>query len=205
MRSEEEGETLRAENAAQRERISAFNILGIFFAQQNLHVPASFYSFLSVAFGFGAVSGAFFAGFLAQRIGVARTFWLSILALTILLLIYSRLTDILSAIVISFLFGIPNAAIGVAFGPLLLYATPSELVGRISSVIATVVTFSSIVSTALVSYLASTLLAHFYTPFFGFTFGPIDTIFTIGSFLGLLASIYAMVNLRQIRLTSEEK
>jgi MFS family permease len=184
--------------------ISAFNTLGIFFALQNLHVPASLSSFLSVAFGIGALIGAFLAGLFAQQIGIARTFWLSILILSGLLLVYARQTSFVSAVVISFLFGIPYAAIGVASDPLLLQATPGALIGRIFSVIITIVTLSVLVSTALVGYLASTLLHDFHAKFLGLTFGPIDTIFTVWSLFSLLAGIYAMVNLRGLHLAREE-
>src|SRR6266480_4635408 len=142
---------------------SAFSALGIFFALQNLHIPASLSSFLSLAFGVGAMMGAFLAGLFAQRIGVARTFWLSILLLSGLLLVYARQTSFAPAVVVSFLFGIPYAAIGVASDPLLLHVTPRTLIGR---------TFSAI--------------------------------FTVGSLFGLLAGMYAMVNLWGLHLAREE-
>ena len=184
--------------------ISAFSALGIFFALQNLHIPASLSSFLSVAFGVGAMIGAFLAGLFAPRIGVARTFWLSILILSGLLLVYARQTSFAPAVVVSFLFGIPYAAIGVASDPLLLHVTPRTLIGRIFSVIITIVMLSILVSTALVGYLASTVLHDFHARFLGLAFGPIDTIFTVGSLFGLLAGMYAMVNLRGLHLAREE-
>jgi MFS family permease len=104
----------------------------------------------------------------------------------------------------SFLLGIPYAAVGVASDPLLLHVTPPALIGRIFSVIITIITLSILVSTALVGYLASTVLHDFHTRFLGLAFGPIDTIFTVGSLFALLAGIYAMVNLRGLHLTREE-
>ena len=85
--------------------------------------------------------GAFLAGLFAQRIGVARTFWLSILLLSGLLLVYARQTSFAPAVVVSFLFGIPYAAIGVASDPLLLHVTPRTLIGRTFSVIITIAAF----------------------------------------------------------------
>jgi len=183
---------------------SAFSALGIFFALQNLHIPASLSSFLSLAFGVGAMMGAFLAGLFAQRIGVARTFWLSILLLSGLLLVYARQTSFAPAVVVSFLFGIPYAAIGVASDPLLLHVTPRTLIGRTFSVIITIVMLSILVSTTLVGYLASMVLHDFHARFLGLAFGPIDTIFTVGSLFGLLAGMYAMVNLWGLHLAREE-
>ena len=148
--------------------------------------------------------GAFLAGLFAQRIGVARTFWLSILLLSGLLLVYARQTSFAPAVVVSFLFGIPYAAIGVASDPLLLHVTPRTLIGRTFSVIITIVMLSILVSTALVGYLASTVLHDFHARFLGLAFGPIDTIFTVGSLFGLLAGMYAMVNLWGLHLAREE-
>jgi predicted MFS family arabinose efflux permease len=175
--------------------ISAFNTLGIFFALQNLHIPASLYSVLSLAFGVGAIIGAFLAGLFAQRLGVARTFWFSILLVSGLLLVYARQTGFIPAGVVSFLLGIPYAAIGVASDPLLLLVTPSNLIGRTFSVIISIITLSILVSTALVGYLASMVLHDFHASFLGLAFGPIDTIFMVGSLFCFLAGIYAMVNL----------
>jgi MFS family permease len=180
--------------------ISAFSTLGIFFALQNLQIPASLSSFLSLAFGVGAILGAVLAGFFAQRLGVARTFWLSILVLSGLLLVYARQTSFAPAVGVSFLLGIPYAAIGVASDPLLLHVTPPALIGRMFSVIITIVMLSMLVSTALVGYLASTVLHDFHTRVLGLAFGPIDMIFTVGSLCALLAGMYAMVNLRGLHL-----
>src|SRR5947208_2136840 len=140
----------------------------------------------------------------AQRSGVTRAFWLSILVLSGLLLIYARQTSFAPAVVVSFLLGIPYAAIGVASDPLLLHVTPRALIGRIFSVIITIVTLSILVSTTLVGYLASMVLHDFHARFLGLAFGPIDTIFTVGSLFGLLAGMYAMVNLWGLHLAREE-
>jgi MFS family permease len=185
--------------------ISAFSTLQIFFALQNLHVPASLSSLLSVAFGVGAILGALLAGLFAQRLGVARTFWLSILILSGLLLVYARQTSFVPAVGTSFLLGIPYATVGVASDPLLLHVTPRALIGRIFSVIITIVTLSILVSTALVGYLASTVLHDFHRRFLGLAFGPIDTIFMVGSLFALLAGLYATVNLRGLHLAREEE
>jgi hypothetical protein len=61
-----------------------------------------------------------------------------------------------------------------------------------------------LVSTALAGYLASTVLHDFHARFLGLAFGPIDTIFTVGSLFGLLAGMYAMVNLWGLHLAREE-
>jgi MFS family permease len=185
--------------------VSAVTTLGIFFALENLHVPATLFSILSTASGVGAIVGALLTGLFAQRIGVARTFWLSILVYSGLLLIYTRLTNFVPAVGIIFLLGIPIASIGATIGPLLLHVTPRELIGRVHSVMMTSIALSTMIGTAFVGYLTSTLLHDFHATLLGFIFGPIDTTMTLGGLFAFLAGIYAMINLRGLHIESEQE
>jgi MFS family permease len=184
--------------------VSAVMTLGIFFALDNLHIPASLFSVLSTASGVGAIAGALLTGLFAQRIGVARTFWLSILVYSGLLLVYTRLTSFIPAVGIMFLLGIPIAAIGATIGPLLLHVTPRELIGRIHSVMMTSIALSTMIGTAIVGYLTSTIFHDFHAKLLGFSFGPIDTVITLGSLFALLAGVYAMINLRGLHVEEEQ-
>ncbi len=184
--------------------VSAVTTLGIFFALENLHVPASLFSVLSTASGVGAIVGALLTGLFAQRIGAARTFWLSILVYGGLLLIYTRLTSFIPAVGIMFLLGIPIAAVGATIGPLLLHITPREFIGRIHSVMMTSIALSTMIGTAIVGYLTSTIFHDFHAKFLSFSFGPVDTVITLGSLFALLAGIYAMINLRGLHIEGEQ-
>jgi MFS family permease len=174
----------------------AINALGIFFTTQNLHTPANLYGFLDTAQGAGMVLGAILASIFAQRMGVARLFWLSITAVGVGILVFARLASFIPALSVLFFVGIVLAPIDIAIGPLILHATPREFVGRVMAVITPTNALASIASTALAGALASTVLQGFHATVLGASFGPIDTIFTGAGLLMVLGGLYAMIELR---------
>jgi MFS family permease len=181
-----------------------YNALNIFFLTQNLHAPAKLYGFIEAAFGGGAIIGAILGSAFAQRIGVARMFWLSVLVMGAIFLIYARLTNFALAIVGVLLVGFSNAPLNIAVGPLILHVTPREYIGRVMAVITPANSLASVASISLAGALASTALRGFHATFLGLTFGPIDTIFTGTGLLILIGGVYAMLNLRQVRLSGEK-
>lgn len=174
----------------------ALNALDIFFLTQNLHAPARLYGALDAAAGVGAVGGAVLAGLCAQRIGVARLFWLSALAMGMLDIIYARLTAFSPALLVLCAHGVANAVLNVASSPLLLHVTPPAFVGRVSAVLTPLMNLASLLSVAGAGYLASTVLHDFHLTFFDMPLGPIDAIFTAGGILAVGGGIYAMAGLR---------
>jgi MFS family permease len=183
--------------------VGAINALDIFFALQNLHAPASAYGYLQAAAGGGIIAGSILASVFARRIGIARMAWLSIVLVGALLLVYARLTSLVPALIMNGLIGIPNAGLNVAVGPLVLHVTRREMVGRVMSVLGPTLALFSMLSTAAAGYLDGTVLYGFHATIAGIAFGPVDTIFTVGSVLAILAGLYAMVNLRSVRLAGE--
>src|SRR5579871_3874226 len=182
----------------------AINALSIFFTTQNLHTSPNFYGFLDTAQGAGMVLGAILASIFAQRMGVARLFWLSIVALGVGLLAFARLTSFAPALVVLFLLGIALAPVDIAAGPLILHATPKEFVGRVIAVITPTNALASMASTAIAGTLASTVLQGFHATLLGVSLGPIDTIFTGTGILVVLGGLYAMVGLRGVTLAGAE-
>ncbi|MDQ2715551.1 MAG: MFS transporter [Chloroflexota bacterium] len=178
----------------------AFNALNIFFVTQNLHASPSIYGVLGSAAGCGAIVGAVFATAFAQRLGVVRVFWISVLAVGVVVLLFARTTSVIPALVLAFLMGFTNTPINVTLMPLVLHVTPKGLVGRVVAVLSPMMSAASTLSIALAGYLASTVLHTFHTNIFGIAFGPVDTIFTCAGLLAVLAGFYAMVSLRGIRL-----
>jgi MFS family permease len=183
----------------------AFNALNIFFVTQNLHAPASIYGVLGSAAGLGAIGGAVVATAFVQRLGVVRVFCGSVLAVGVVVLLFARQTSVVPAVVLAFLMGFTNTPMNVAVMPLLLHVTPQKFVGRVSAVLAPMMSAASTLSIALAGYLASTVLRHFHTTSFGIAFGPIDTIFTCAGLLAVIASLYAMVSLRRVRLEDKNE
>ncbi len=181
----------------------ATNALDLFFVTQNLHTSASFYGLLGAAGGAGALLGAILASVYAQRVGVARMFWVALMGLGVLIIVYARLTSFYPALALNLLLGFWNGPINVAIEPLILHVTKREFVGRVMAVILPTINLASIVSIALAGFLASTLLHGFHATPFGIAFGPIDTIFIGAGILIILGGIYAMVNLRGVHLAGE--
>jgi hypothetical protein len=70
----------------------------------------------------------------------------------------------------------------------------------ISSVFVPALSAAELVGIALSGYLASTLLRDFHTTVLGIHIGPVDTIFTAVGISLAAAGIYALVNLRGVRL-----
>jgi MFS family permease len=189
--------------------VGALQTLGIFFVTQNLRGSASLYGFLASALGVGSIAGAILTSMLANRIGVARIYWLSLIVVGALIVVLARMTDLIPAFVVIVLLGLPYAAINVAVSPLQLEVTPRVYVGRVASLLSPAGNLALIFSVALAGYLDSTALRGFHMTVLGVVLGPIDTIFTAAGILIVLGGLYAMASLRGMRSprerTAEEK
>lgn len=181
----------------------ALSALNVFFVTQNLHTSLSLYGLLNTAIGVGIAVGAALSGFIAQRIGVTRTFWLPLALLGVVFLVYGRVTSFAPALVLLFFFGLLAGASNVVFSPISLHVTPREFIGRVSSIHNPALNASYILSLALVGYLDSTLLHGFHTTILGISFGPVDTIFTVTSILAILGGFSSMIGLRGVKIAKE--
>jgi MFS family permease len=112
----------------------AINTLDIFFVTSNLHTAPQLYGLLSTAYGAGLIVGSMLGGLAIQRLGLARTFWLSLIAIGVLFFLYARQNSFLPACILLLLSGVPSATVNVAVMPLILHAAPKELIGRVMSV-----------------------------------------------------------------------
>jgi MFS family permease len=176
--------------------LGAVNALNVFFVQQNLNATAAIYASVSTAVGIGAIAGALCAALVVRRLGEGRAFWLSTVGIGTVILCLSRTTLIPPALVLAVLSGMLQAVVNVAIGPLLLNATPRVLVGRVSSLLNPTITLAALTSVSVSGWLTSTILRTLNVTWLGIHFGPIDTIFTVGGSLALLAGIYARNSLR---------
>jgi MFS family permease len=174
---------------------SSLNALDIFFVLNNLHAPVNLYGFLTTAQGVGAILGSILAGMFAQRIGLVRMLTGSLLVAGIGILIYSRLTSFVPALIVVTLAGVFMAALNVAAGPLILRVTPRAYIGRVFATIEPTSALMQVLGTVLAGYLASTALLNLHVQALGMAFGPIDTIFTAGAVLILVGAAYAMLRL----------
>ncbi|HST87536.1 MAG TPA: MFS transporter [Ktedonobacterales bacterium] len=174
----------------------ALNALDVFFVTQNLHADPTIYGVFGSVYAVGALLGAVLGGVFAQRIGLTRLVWLSLLLLGIGILAFSRMTSVPPALAVLFVTGIPQATLNIAIGPLVLRVTPRELIGRVMAVLNPVITGASLVSIAIAGYLASTALHDFHARVAGLELGPLDTIFGVAALLIIVGALYAAVALR---------
>lgn len=177
----------------------ALNTLDYFFVTENLHASTAYFGLLQGAMGVGMILGAILAGVFAQKIGLVRTLWLSLLGMALLITAYARSTDIWVAIAVIGVAGVPQAALNVAAGPLLLQSAPREMVGRVSSILNPAITIATLTGAALGGYLASEVLRDFSATIFGVHFGTVDTIFTGAGALALAGALFAMFALWGVR------
>ncbi len=169
----------------------------------NLHASIPEYGVLSGAGGVGLLLGSILAAIFAGRIGYGRVVWGSLIAMGALMLVYARLTSLWPAVAVVALIGIPNAALNVAIGPLLLLVTPRALVGRAVAILTPTINVASLAGMALGGYLASVTLVDFHEEALGFTFGPVDTIFMVGGLIALLGGVYCALRLRSAVIERE--
>lgn len=182
----------------------ALNALDYFFVTGTLHAPPRYYSLVSALFAVGALLGAVLGGLLVARLGVARLLSFALVAAGTLLLAYSRLTSLGPGLVVIAILGMPQAAVNLSAGPLILHAAPRAYVGRVVAVINPAVTLASMLSILVAGTLASTVLRGFHAALFGLRFGAVDTIFSVSGLLILIGGLYAAANLHEVRLAGED-
>jgi len=181
----------------------AVNALDVFFVVENLGVAPKFYGLLGAAFDIGAVAGALLAAAYAARIGVNRSFWLGLILAGLAFVVYSRSTDLVVALVVLLLTGVPIAVVNSVVGPIALRETPQHLLGRVMSVFNPVVQLASIGSIAVASALASTVLHDLDTTVLGIRFRTFDTIFLVSGLFIVAGGVWARRALRGTDRPSE--
>lgn len=176
----------------------ALNTLDIFFATQNLHASTAMYGFIGGVMGLGTIVGAIVIGMLAQRVGLARTLWLSMFAFGIVVIVLSRVTSYEIALAIFAVTGVLNAGLNTAFAPIMMRETPQDMMGRVMSIFMPSLNVGLLASTAIIGYLAGVAMRNFHEVVFGWTFETIDTIWLVGGVLMALSGLMIMVGLRGV-------
>jgi MFS family permease len=170
----------------------ALNALSVFFLRDNLHAAPGWLGTLYAAISIGAIGGALLCARAVRRIGAARVFWLAMVLGGLLLLAYSRLTELPPALVIVALVGCVFGALNAAAPPLLLALIPQQIMGRTMSVFNTLQQAANIISMAVAGFLAGTTLRGMHVAAGDLRFGPIDTIFGVSAVL-IVAGGLAMI------------
>lgn len=176
---------------------AAEQTLGVFFLIQNLHVPVYLFGIIGTIAGIGGIAGTLLAPTIVKRLGTIRSFWLGIIGIGLIFFVFSRMTLFAPALVVIFLAGFPLAAANLALGPLMLRTTPRNLIGRVEATFSTCLSVISILAVGLVTTLAS-LLHNLNATLFFLTFGPYDTVISIGGIITILVGIGAALSLRNV-------
>ncbi len=177
---------------------SALNTLDVFFATQNLRATTAMYGFMGGVYGLGAVVGSLIFGMLAQRIGLARTLWLTMTAFGVLVVALSRVTSYEIALGIFLVAGALNAGLNVAAGPIMLRETPHDLMGRVMSIFQPTMNLAIMAATAVIGYLAGVTLRDFHMRWLGMSFAAVDTLWLAGGVLMALSGLLIMLGLRGV-------
>ena len=184
--------------------IGALETLSVFFVTLNLHASPSVYGLVSPTIAVGTLVGALLATFWSTRLDSARSFWLSLFAISILLIILTRQTTIMPALILYFLLGVPLALFNTTIVPLMMHIIPHDLLGRVSSIINPAESLGGILSAIIAGWLASTILHNFRITILALSFSTYDTIFAFSGFMFFIGAIYAMLSLRTIHLNKRE-
>lgn len=176
--------------------LGPINILGIFFVTNNLHSSPQFYPILAVSFGVGALVGAVIAPWLQKKLGLLRSFWLPGLATGTLLLILARLNIFWLACLALALIGISEIVQNVAQGPLMLKATPRNLIGRANAVLGQLATLATLTSVAIASFLVATPLHDKHLQLLGVNVSTLDMIFMASGVIVFASGLCAVITLR---------
>lgn len=176
----------------------ALETLNVFFTTDNLHTPIRFYGFMGTAFGVGAIVGAILASIFAERLGLGRALWLSLLLAGVAVVIVSRVTAFGPALALFALIGLCITGVNVTVGPLLLRATPRDLLGRVNSVLTLALNFGILLGTALAGYLDSAALHSLHLAIAGTLFGPVDTVYVFAGLLFIASAFVVKAGLRGV-------
>ncbi|MEV4316047.1 MFS transporter [Actinocrispum sp. NPDC049592] len=176
--------------------VTALNTLDIFFVTTNLRAPPEVYGLLGTAFGIGSLIGAALSAVFAPRLKARRVYSCGFILVGMLLMLYSRMTGPIGALIVVFFVGFPVAAVNSMVGPLIMRAAPDHLIGRVSGVLQPAIHLASLTSAGLTAWLASVALRDLNTTVLGVHFGPIDTIFLFAGIVVALTGVWAARVLR---------
>jgi MFS family permease len=182
--------------------LGAVNVLLVFFVTGNLHVSAGWLGPMAAALGAGMVAGALATGWVSARIGTGWVFCLGLAGCGLALAVFSRMTQLSPALVLTVLVGITFGLVTGVLPALLLGQIPQEMVGRVMGVFNPLQQLAAMASMALAGVLASTVLRGLDVTVAGVRFGAVDAVLGAGALLVLAAGLAVMAALRWAGLAS---
>ncbi len=171
--------------------VGAFDSLYIFFIEKNLHADVRLSGIMGAMLGSGIIIGSLFTGKIAQKVGNERMLYTSLLILGCVITVISRLTNFVVAIPMFFLLGLVINGVRIATTPLLLEATPKNMIGRVIAVLNPVSVLANLIAVSIAAYLSGKVLVNFHMELAQINFGPIDTIFAGVGVIFCISALYA--------------
>jgi MFS family permease len=169
----------------------ATSALSVFFLVENLHAPAKYLGFMGTANAAGILTGALMGSWVVARLGLQRTFSLTLAAIGIIILAYSRITNLPAALAVDLLIGITAGLLNVPMIPIIMAVTPRRVIGRVFAVFSPCLDITSLVSVVLAGYLVSLVAPGSHAHIGFLVFGRVDTVFAVSGVLSLVAGFYA--------------
>ncbi|MCH7232156.1 MFS transporter [Glycomyces sp. L485] len=176
--------------------IGALNVLEVFFVTDNLATNASWLGTITAAAGAGTIVGALLTGRVSGRLGEAKVFSWGLVAIGLLVLLYSRQTALIPALVVLMLAAVPLGMVSTILGPLVLKIVPDHLLGRVNSIMNPLTYTTSITAMAVTGVLAGTVLADFDTTVAGVRFTTVDTVYGVAALFMIAAGAVVFRPLR---------
>jgi predicted MFS family arabinose efflux permease len=170
---------------------AAFNAVNVFFLLTNLHASASLYGTIGMSEGIGGLLGTVAFAWVMTKIDIGRVFCAGLILAGLAVVGYSRMSDLIPALILTAMIGAVAAGVNVAASPLVLKAAPQDMIGRVTSVMGPTSYLSLVCSTALAGTLASTVLRGFHMTIAGISFGPYDTIIGVSGLLFVAGGLAA--------------
>lgn len=134
------------------------SVLAFFYITQNIHVPMSLFGFFSAVPAIGGILGTLLVDRAAGKFGATSVYARALLFAGVMVVVSTVPNQAIIDLVGFTLIGIATMQAEVLVGPLVLLATPEQMVGRVFSTLGTVTTLSSFLATFLSGYVSSTLL-----------------------------------------------
>lgn len=134
------------------------SVLAFFYITQNIHVPMSLYGLFNAVPAIGGILGTVLARRAVAKVGATSVYARAFLFAGVMVVVSTVPNQAIIALVGFTLIDIVYQQAQVLVGPLILLATPEQMVGRVFSTLFTVTTLSSLLATFLGGYVSSTLL-----------------------------------------------
>ena len=134
------------------------SVLAFFYITQNVHVPTSLFGLFSAVPALGGILGTALVNRAAAKRDATSVYARAMLFAGVMVVISTVPNQAIIDLVGFTLINIATMQAEVLLGPLILEATPEQMVGRVFSTLGTLTTLSAFLAAFLSGYVSSTLL-----------------------------------------------